>query len=75
MQSVSNPEVIPELYITNRMDSQERDRLVMENAQLAQALLEMEKELNAAKLATRNLAAWTLNERNRLVTEALRRPL
>ncbi|KAF3050163.1 hypothetical protein E8E11_001149 [Didymella keratinophila] len=56
------------------MDPQERARLDLENVQLAQVLLEMERELNAAKQATRDLAAWTLNERTGLVTEALHQP-
>lgn len=50
-------------------------RLKADNAELAQALLEMEKELKTTKQATRDLAAWTLNERNRLMTEALHQRL
>ena len=56
------------------MDLQERARLKMENAQLVQALFEMEKELNAAKQATHDLAEWTLNERTHLVTETIHKP-
>lgn len=53
----------------------EYSRLKADNAELAHAMLEMEKELKAAKQATRDLAAWTVNERNRLMTEALHQRL
>ena len=46
-----------------------------EVAELAQALLRKDEELEEAKQATRDLAAWTLNERNRLVTEVLHQRL
>ncbi|KAF1932715.1 uncharacterized protein M421DRAFT_399145 [Didymella exigua CBS 183.55] len=51
-------------------ESIEHQRLMADNAELAQALLDMDKELNAAEQATRGLAAWTINERTRLMTEA-----
>ncbi|KAJ4382436.1 hypothetical protein N0V86_002771 [Didymella sp. IMI 355093] len=49
--------------------------LEADNAELAQALLAMEKELNAAKQATHDLAAWAFEERSRLMAEALHQRL
>jgi hypothetical protein len=49
--------------------------LEADNAELARALLAMEKELDAAKQATRDLAAWALKERSRLMAEALHQRL
>jgi hypothetical protein len=42
---------------------------MIENAELVQNLHERDEELKRSKQATRKLAAWTLNERNRLMTE------
>ncbi|KAJ8111509.1 hypothetical protein OPT61_g5906 [Boeremia exigua] len=53
----------------------ENERLRTENANLAQALSQKDGELQAAKQATCNLAAWALKERERLTTQALQQRL
>ncbi|KAH6616477.1 hypothetical protein C7974DRAFT_416606 [Boeremia exigua] len=52
------------------------ERLEAEIVELAQALLQKENSLQAANKSIRDLAAWTLRERTRLMTTALQqRPL
>lgn len=75
LQSLHQAGGIGQIPIAKEAETTEQKRLKANNAELAQALIEMEKELNAARQATRDLAAWTLNERTRLMTEALHQRL
>lgn len=71
----ANPLPGSQNYIATDTGTIEHEGLEADNIKLAQALLEMNRELNAARKATCDLAAWSLDERSRLITEALHQRL